>query len=222
MLCGDLHPTNSKEVTAEMNAIDDDKDIDYEEGSFMDRIKESPRTVSALIIILIVAAAIYAFSGDDQTQPAPGVTDQGAITTEQATASPAAEESTETATTAESSATGKVVTQEELQTEVAKLPEPRKTNDGYVEVAQAGEGITHLSRRALTRWLTENQAGYTVTNEHRIYIEDYIQNKIGTHGLSLGAEQTISFDLIKEAVSAAQQLNDRQLKNLSQYTYVLT
>src|SRR3989344_3352994 len=36
-----------------------------EDESLFDRIKESPRTVSALIIILIVAAAIYAFSGNE-------------------------------------------------------------------------------------------------------------------------------------------------------------
>jgi hypothetical protein len=39
-----------------------------EEGGFIQRVKESPRTVSALIIILIVAAAIYAFSGEETGQ----------------------------------------------------------------------------------------------------------------------------------------------------------
>lgn len=206
-----------------------DRDADYEEGSFLDRIKESPRTVSALIIILIVAAAIYAFSGDQRTTPA-GETDQAAVTTEEAVsteeAAPVEEESTPTAIAdQEQVATEKPVTtvsQEQLKTEAAKLPEPRKTDSAYVEVAQRGDGITHLSRRAVTRFLAENQTDYQVTNEHRIYIEDYIQNRIGKQGLALGQEQAISFELIKEAIASAKNLNDSQLRNLSQYTYVLT
>ena len=210
-----------------MATSDHDKDADYEEGSFIDRIKESPRTVSALIIILIVAAAIYAFSGDDAATPT-GETDQAAVTTEESSeesneAETATEEAAETEEVAmETTAPSAPVTQDQLRAEAQQLPEPRRTDAGYVEVAQAGDGITHLSRRAVTRWLAANQAGYEVTNEHRIFIEDYIQNRVGSHGLSLGQEQEISFELIKEAVEAANQLNQNQLKNLSQYTYVLT
>lgn len=207
-----------------MATNDNDTNADYEEGSFIDRIKESPRTVSALIIILIVAAAIYAFSGDNATTPE-GETDQAAVTSTE----PAADTDETPAATEEGNETNMAattpsapVTQDQLKVEAEKLTEPRKTDAAYVEVAQAGEGITHLSRRAVTRYLAENQAGYEITNEHRIFIEDYIQNRIGTQGLSLGQEQPISFELIKEAVAAAQQLNGNQLQNLSQYTYVLT
>ncbi len=206
-----------------MATNDNDTNADYEEGSFIDRIKESPRTVSALIIILIVAAAIYAFSGDNTTTPE-GQTDQAAVTSTEPAAdtdeTPAVEEDSETNVTATTPSTP--VTQDQIKAEAEKLAEPRQTDTAYVEVAQAGEGITHLSRRAATRYLAENQAGYEITNEHRIFIEDYIQNRIGTQGLSLGQEQPISFELIKEAVAAAQQLNSNQLQNLSQYTYVLT
>lgn len=207
-----------------MATNDNDTNADYEEGSFIDRIKESPRTVSALIIILIVAAAIYAFSGDNATTPE-DQTDQAAVTSTE----PAADTDETPAVADEDSKTNVAattpsapVTQDQLKAEAEKLTEPRKTDDAYVEVAQAGEGITHLSRRAVTRYLAENQADYEITNEHRIFIEDYIQNRIGTQGLSLGQELPISFELIKEAVAAAQQLNSNQLQNLSQYTYVLT
>lgn len=209
-----------------MNADrDNDTDVDYEEGSFLDRIKESPRTVSALIIILIVAAAIYAFSGGEQNQE--GVTtDQAAVTSPEvgSTTTPAGSPlaTAPDETTAAPVVSRAPVTQEELQQQAQTLPEPRKTDEGYVEVTQAGEGITHLSRRATTRWLSENQAGYTVTNEHRIFIEDYIQNRLGTEGLRLGEERTVSFSLVQEAVNAAKELNDSQLQNLGQYTYVLT
>ena len=100
------------------------------------------------------------------------------------------------------------------------LPESEKTNEGYKEVAQAGDGITHLARRATGKWLTENTAGYEITDEHKIYIEDYIQNRLGSEGLMLGETRTVSFDMIAEAVEAAGELSEKQLQNLSQYTYV--
>lgn len=206
-----------------MADTDNDRDADYEEGSFIDRIKESPRTVSALIIILIVAAAIYAFSGDEAAAPT-GETDQAAVTTQEAESEEEAGEEAEEASEAgeQAVAPSAPVTQDQLKDEAAKLPEPRKTDAAYVEVAQAGDGTTHLARRATTRWLSENQAGYTVTNEHRIYIEDYLKDRLGSKGLSLGEEHSISFELIQEAVNAAKELNDTQLRNLTQYTHALS
>jgi hypothetical protein len=106
-------------------------------------------------------------------------------------------------------------------TEERELPQAQRTPEGFMEVAQAGDGYTHLARRAATRWLSENQAGYAVTDEHRIYIEDYIQNHLGTSGLEIGDSHTVTFELIREAVAEAGQLNETQLRNLSQYTSAL-
>jgi len=114
-----------------------------------------------------------------------------------------------------------VVTSADLMEETKELPEPTRTAEGFQEVAQPGEGVTHLARRAATRWLSENQAGYAVTNEHRIYIEDYIQNNIGREGLALGESRVVNFDLVAEAVAAASELSDNQLRNLTKYTHVL-
>lgn len=203
---------------------DNDKEV-YEEGTFMDRIKESPRTVSALIIILIVAAAIYAFSGN-QPEGGEGQTDQVAVTTEEAEEGEAVESPTSTDNqqqpTTSPASTPTPVSREQIAQQARTLPESRRTDTAYVEVAQAGDGTTHLARRATTRWLSENDAGYSVTNEHRIYIEDYLQKKLGSKQLSLGEEHTITFDMMKEAVEAARNLNDSQLRNLSQYTHALT
>lgn len=161
------------------------------------RIKESPRTVSALIIILIVAAAIYAFSGPRETPN---------------------EAVTPTPTEVPGSPAGRPVQVTPKATEVTPLLEARRTETAFVEVAQRGEGVTHLARRAAERWLQENQAGYGVTAEHKIYIEDYIKDQIGRKGLQLGAEQEISYKLVAGAVAAAKELNEKQLKNLSKYT----
>jgi len=201
-----------------------------EEGGLIDRIKESPRTVSALIIILIVAAAIYAFSGDEGQVGESGevaevaeeemMNEEGEVTGEELD-----EEGIEIDGTTGEVRQGKVAADKSIGKEAAKqevkLPKARRTDKSFVEVAEAGNGVTHLARRASARWLSENQAGYAVTDEHRIFIEDYVQNKLGTNGLALGEEVEISFDLIAEAVEAAKELNEMQLKNLSQYTYVL-
>lgn len=174
----------------------------------MDRIKESPRTVSALIIILIVAAAIYAFSGPKQPtgSPATGSDTPEPTSTLVATTTPA------TGTTAPSPSRRPAST---------PLPPASRTDSAYVEVAQRGNGVTHLARRATDRWLSENKAGYDVTKEHRIYIEDYIKDRLGRKPLQLGQTQAIPFDLIKDAVASAQKLSPQQLKHLSQYTHVL-
>ena len=209
-----------------------DQDTDNNEGGIMQRIKESPRTVSALIIILIVAAAIYAFSGDETQQTAQideGITlEEGAdLNTEEDEGltdsdEEAVEETEESADEGEAVATPKPVSRDSIAAQNEALPQATKTDTGYVEVAAAGEGMTHLARHATTRYLNENNVEYAVTNEHRIYIEDYIQDRLGTQSLAIGENMAISYDLIQEAVAAAGNLSAQELNNLTQYTYVLS
>jgi hypothetical protein len=213
--------------------MNDETPDESNSDGFMDRIKESPRTVSALIIILIVAAAIYAFSGEP-TQPGQELanTDQAAITDERGATDESGNDGQETmvgdetdgneTTTITPPATSvEPIEKNQLQDMSRDLPVAERAGAAYVEKALAGDGITHLARRSTTRWLAENNAGYQITNEHRIYIEDYIQNKIGSDGLSIGEARTISFELISEVVKAAGELNDQQLRNLSHYTTAL-
>lgn len=183
--------------------------------SLMERIQESPRTVSALIIILIVAAAIYAFSGNRDQDTTPGTTDEARQT---------ALEEGEDGETAQPNASPAVTVTPAARASAASttLPPARQTEQGYEEVAQPGEGVTHLARRATSQWLNGNNAGYDVTKEHRIYVEDYIKDKLGSTGLAVGEQKLVTNDLIKEAVESAKTLNEGQLKNLSRYTYVLS
>lgn len=184
--------------------------------NWLDRVKESPRTVSALIIVLIVVAAIYAFSGN-QTQPQPAATPapQGGEGAQEA-ASP-----TPVAETKEAEPAGTAVSKESLQQAAEALPKAEKTGVGYQEVAERGDGVTHLARRATSRYLAENTASYTITDEHRIYIEDYIKDQMGRKPLAIGQAEVIPFDLIAQAVESAGKLSDRQLRNLTKYTHVL-
>lgn len=198
--------------------------MEYEQQNpddgFMNRVKESPRTVSAVIIVLIVAAAIYAFSGNNQEKPAD---QEGTVTPTEDT-----DQSSEESTQPETTATPTQSPQEPSAAPTSSatpapkvLPEARTTDSAYVEVAQKGDGLTHLARRATTRYLADRETGYTVTKEHRIYIEDYIKDNLKRHPMTIGMEETISFDLIKEAVESASKLSEQQLKNLTKYTRVL-
>ncbi|MBU4030594.1 hypothetical protein KJ756_00265, partial [Patescibacteria group bacterium] len=57
-----------------------------------------------------------------------------------------------------------------------------------------------------------------LTNEHKIYIEDYLKDQVGSRPLEVGEEITFSEDLIKEAIDASLELSPEQLKNLEKYS----
>ena len=104
------------------------------------------------------------------------------------------------------------------QQEISLSPSQGKV---YKEVAEYGEGITHLARKALQEYLNEH-SNINLTPEHKIYIEDYIQNHIGERWLSLGEEIEISENLIVEAINKSQQLSPKQLENLKQYSALVS
>jgi len=81
--------------------------------------------------------------------------------------------------------------------------------------------VTHLARKAAGRHLEANKPDFTVTNEHRVYIEDYIKDRIERMPVRVGDTRTISKELIREAVGASQKLSDAQLKNLQKYSRVV-
>lgn len=88
----------------------------------------------------------------------------------------------------------------------------------YTVTASYGEGITHLARHALEEYLQETGGNNELTKEHKIYIEDYIQNRTGDQKISLGHQETFSENLIKEAISSSQKLSPKLIENLKQYT----
>lgn len=91
----------------------------------------------------------------------------------------------------------------------------------YEQVAESGDGITHLARKALKEYLKEKGAGLNLTKEHKIYIEDYLQKKTGDYYLQIGQKLSFEEKLIKEAVDKALTLTPEQLQNLSQYAQLV-
>lgn len=110
---------------------------------------------------------------------------------------------------------------EEVSPEELELTLPSGTKS-YEEVAEPGEGITHLARKALKTYLEEKGADLGLTSEHKIYIEDYLQKKTGDEWLTVGQKISFSEDLIKEGITKAQQLSPEQLENLKQYSALVS
>lgn len=105
--------------------------------------------------------------------------------------------------------------------EMEKIEIVLPTAKTYEEIAEEGEGITHLARKALKRYLTEKGEGLNLTPEHKIFIEDYLQKKTGDFWLKVGQKLTFSEELIKEGIEKAQQLTPEQLQNLTQYSQLV-
>ena len=87
----------------------------------------------------------------------------------------------------------------------------------YTITTGYGEGITHLARYALNEYLQENNTDANLSQEQKIYIEDYMQNRKGSDKIEIGHQETFSESLIKEAVSQANNLSDTSIENLKKY-----
>ena len=97
---------------------------------------------------------------------------------------------------------------------------PAKT---FAVAAEKGEGFTHLARKAIHDYLT-NQAKLSglsadIPPERLVYAEDYLQRKIASaaeHAPVLGENFRISGGEIAEAVARSQNLEGAGLKNLTE------
>jgi F0F1-type ATP synthase membrane subunit b/b' len=102
--------------------------------------------------------------------------------------------------------------------EKGQMPASEEGEKIYVEIAEYGEGITHLARKALNKYLAEKGEHISLTKAHKIYIEDYMQNKTGDRWLKLGEKISFSEKLIEEAIEHALKLSEAQLQNILSFT----
>ncbi len=87
----------------------------------------------------------------------------------------------------------------------------------YREKAQEGDGLTNVARRVLKKHFQEKEIT-DFSPEHKVFMEDYIQKRLGSHLLELGEEVLISQELISQAIQEAELLTDSKLNNLKQYS----
>ncbi len=178
--------------------------------------KYGSSVILPIIALLILAGGIYLYSSQKSDQPGINLAqdEQNQLTEqeildmiEQGSLEEGQEESQETT----ESATGEKEAIDQI------IPEEVTDQGEAIKVkAGAGDGITHLARYALREYLKENPQ--ELTNEHKIYIEDYLKDQIGSRPLKVGEELSFSKSSIEQAINAANQLTDQQLKNLEKYS----
>lgn len=164
-------------------------------------IKENFSTIILpLIAIILLAFGIYFYS--ITPSQAPPVQTSPKVTTE----------------TKKDSASEKPQDVAKQETVGTGGPEAEVFIEKYIEKAASGEGITHLARKALKRYLSSEGVSLSLTKEHKIYIEDYMKDMIGSFKLKVGQEISFSTSLIKDGIAKAQKLSVNSLNNLKKYS----
>ncbi len=197
--------------------------------------KENLRIVVSVLVVLLIAGGIYSYSkrSDSIIEVAEEPTEESAIESmldelsekdnidaeETITAEAVSDETTENETIEDKKAEVKVAdTETKNEATISTSTAAQETENSFIEKAEAGDGITHLARKALAHHLEKN-ADSSLTAEHKVYIEDYLQKKVGSqNGLAIGQTVEFSKSLINEAIASAKNLNDSQLQNLQQYS----
>lgn len=100
--------------------------------------------------------------------------------------------------------------------------ESANESDEFQEIARKGEGITHLARRALKKYLESRVADFELKPEHKIYIEDYLKDKTGSELLEIGEGRSFSKSLIDEAIEKAGNLSEKQINNITPYAQAVS
>ena len=144
-----------------------------------------------IVALAILASGIYLYATQkrqennallpQEQEEAPATVVATNTTTEQSIESPAAIENNIDKKIIENLAINNTPETEKVK-EI--LPEIKQTNNTIIVKAEKGEGVTHLARKALKTYLnSHNPDNLNLTKEHKIYIEDYIKDKIGSKTL---------------------------------------
>ena len=194
--------------------MEEDKDMSYEEG-LSEKVKvwvqENHRVVTSVFIVAIIAFGIYSYSDRSASTDDSGLKKIASSET-------AKQDTSSDTTTAQDNGSAKMTTPTPEKVAAQPTETSRETETSFIEVAGSGNGLTNLARQATADYLDKN-ADSSLTNEHRIYIEDYLRKKVGHQGgVKTGTNVEFSKDLIKQAIDASKQLNDRQLQNLKKYS----
>lgn len=195
--------------------------------------QENIRIIVSVLIVFLIASSIYSYSkrGEESVEVAEKSSDIEQILEDLSSEEMDEAEVSDSAATDES---GEIIDEAGTVEETAEVEAPaqeqapaqevevvaaaQETENSFIESAQAGDGVTHLARKALAHYLEKNPDS-ALTNEHKIYIEDYMRKKVGFQGrVYVGTSVEFSKSLITEAIAASKNLNDSQLKNLQKYS----
>ncbi len=196
-------------------------------GKLKNWLQDNIRIIISMLIVVVIAAGIYSYSSrTDESMPGEEqlALDELGIELEEGSDDEVISEEDVTEENAESQEDVKVA-QNGNATEVAENETKetesndvvREDNEVFVVKAVAGEGLTHMSRKAMLAYLEKNTDS-GLTAEHKVYIEDYLQKQAGRGSVGVGAEKSFSKDQIRQAVEKSKQLNQAQLNNLKKYS----
>ena len=171
--------------------------------------QDNLRIVISIAIVVVIAGGIYSYSKRGET---PIVADQSASKT--ATDTTAAASTDTTNPTTDTTA----ATDNSAKPAVSSASTSQETETSFVETAEKGASMTVLARKATADYLEKNQDS-SLTNEHKIYIEDFLRKNVThTGGVHVGTSVEFSKELIQKAIAQSKTLNARQLQNLQKYS----
>jgi len=213
------------------NDFNNDEFNESEEPTAMQKFKEwvqeNLRIIISVLIVFLIATSIYSYSKrgeEDKVAQEEGSEIENILSDLSTDKEDDKSEKTaeEKSTDAEENKSAEVKEEKKVEQpkqEVSqKTSESQETDNSFIEVAQAGNGTTHLARRALAHYLEKNPDS-SLTPEHKIYIEDYLRKNVSPKGhIAIGTSVEFSKDLIKQAIGASKNLNDAQLRNLQKYS----
>lgn len=164
--------------------------------------QENLRIIVSIFIVAAIALGIYSYS-----QRAENLSDEDIASLLETKGDEAKDSADNAEGTDETVSKGTVVTPE--------LSEEKEAS--FVETAEAGDGMTHLARRALTHAL-ENNPDWNLSAEQKVYIEDYLQKHAGGNAaLNPGSKVEFSKEMMNQAVENARGLNEAQLARIKPY-----
>lgn len=186
-----------------------------EKNSMTNWIKENTRIIISIIIVIAIAGGIYSYSKRSQK-----LIEQNVI--EEQTVLPKDKVEIQKDEVQKNPSDNTVIQEPEREkSAISPSAASKETETSFIEVAEKGNGTTHLARRALANYLEKNPDS-SLTAEHKIYIEDYLRKKSGFKGkIYIGTSVEFSKDLIKQAIDESKKLNEKQLKNLQKYTILV-
>lgn len=200
-----------------------------EGGNFKNWLQDNVRIILSVLIVVAIAAGIYSYSkraeapldqeeiAIDELLEGEGAEDGITIIGEEEESE--SESKSEETTEVTISDAGESDTEEADQTQQASQTSiSEESDEAFIEAAVRGDSKTTLARKALRNYL-EKDNDSSLTAEHKIYIEDYLQKYVGhTDGVHVGTKISFSKTLVKNAIEKSKTLNDDQLNNLQKYS----
>lgn len=203
-------------------------------GKIKDSVYENWQTILVALIVLIVGISAYNYNSNTSSNPSGTAVEEKSDEQEQTDENVASEETADQEAATEEKDQESAAKQDQTNSEAAgsAATETNKENtaeaaqntnavavegESYKVTAVRGEGITHLARKALNKYLEENSDDQ-LTAEHKVYIEDYLQNRVGNGQIAIGHEEAFSKSQIADAIASSKTLSQKSLDNLKKYT----